>query len=310
MTKIDGNEIKWQQKDYGHADAKKAHPYYSDSLKSMQPEVSLANEKVDLKYSAKAVEEDRGTLGNFFAWIKGLIWGEDTTSDTPAGQTTKPDPIVRSAQKELHIFTEEMKKINHRIQELNEEYEQLMKTDPNKAESVLMKLLVMMIKSQLKNKELKSLYANEKIKGHQSNVTDILNQSKVNGDELADLNSRYKYAGYANVALTVLAGIGAVVGVVFAVATEGAGTPLAVMAINAVLNLAQGGGTLFKGVTEDALKAKEKEAYLLNAQKELAKEGISVSVNEIDQSFKEIASYWANLKDIADKQRQAQRIRI
>lgn len=309
MTKIGENKLDLLLNKYEVADIKKAHPYYSDSLKSMNESNGEA-QKIDLKCVSRAAnKKDEGAVANFFAWVKGFFWNSPSDIE-PVDSITKTESLTGAPQKELDIFTEEMKKINQRIQDLNDEYEQLIKTNPNAAESTLMKLLTLLVKSQLKNKELSALFANEKVKSNQSSLKGVLDQTKINNEELAALNDKYKWVNRVNGVFSVLAPITAGIGIVVSVSTLGGAIPIVIAAMGVITSLAQAGTTLFKGVTEDSLSAKQKESYLLNAQKELAKEGITVGVNEIDQAFKEIADYWANLKDIADKQRQAQRIRI
>lgn len=295
-------------------DAKKVvNPYYQDTLSSMQPELAKQDAVTNLDTKSKSPQNKSQWIA-FYDWIKGLFTKKEIALPS-SSQSSSTSTIEQVAKKNLNLYTEEMEEMNRRLRKMNEEYEDyLNKGDVNAAEAVLIRLLALMVKAQVKNKEIKTTLNYDQLQRYQKTVDETLEAKNEHGKENDSLRKQKKVLDVSTIVIGILSAIGLAASAVGAIAVSvlsggtlaiPSGLSVALAASKAVVAIAAGGNTLLKGWTEHSLSKNEKETYLLDTQRELAKEGISLTVKEIDQAYNEIANYWSVLKEIAEKHRSA-----
>lgn len=247
----------------------------------------------------------KSTLSNAINWVWSTLWGQ------PSGKTDTTKPMIPAPdyidETKRQSFIEDMLETQKRIEEISEDYQQMVKEDPQRAESLLMKLMLLIIKANLKAKEDQGLVKGKKIELYQDTKLDLEKTHAKISRELAAIDSRRQTVHKVHAVVSLV--VGAAVVITFAATTAGAALPttFTVMA-NTGLGTAKAGTILFQGFLDGKLEEKQKESFLVNAKQELAQEGINVGLDEIRRVMQDMNSLWSLLKDIANRQRESLRM--
>jgi|GEM_PF-3491237 len=315
---------------------------YLDNLKerlgfavNTTPEKSEAREKtinpvtpfqVDTIVSAKVASEEiqknssvRETLSSAVSWLWGLIYGQTPSSEQPTGRPILEAPTIQD-EKARQSFTKEISNMQKRILSLDDEYKELLNNkNPAGQEALLMKLLTMAIKNQLKLKEESGLLSTRKVESHKKDGQELNKDQKQIRDELSTINYKKDWAHTIDVAVGVTAGAlflatvaATAVAAVVAPVLGASVMPVVNMVLAAsagkvsiALGVAKSGSTLLKGYTTGVSDEKKKESYLVQAQQELAKEGVKVGFDEMKKALEDVSTMWSLLRETAERQMQA-----
>ena len=261
----------------------------------------------------------RETLSSAVSWLWGLIYGQTPSSEQPNGRPVLEAPTIQD-EKARQSCVKEISNMQKRILSLDDEYKELLNTNnPQNQEALLMKLLTMAIKNQLKLKEESGLLSTKKVESHKKDGQNLNKDHKAIREELETINYKKDRASTIDTAVGVTAGalflatIGATALVPFVAPIVGAS---AMPVINVVLAAASGkvgialgvaksGSVLLKGYTTGVSDEKKKESYLVQAQQELAKEGVKVGFDEMKKALQDVSAMWSLLRETADRQLQA-----
>ena len=207
--------------------------------------------------------------------------------------------------------------MQQQIQKLDEEYQELMDKGQD-ANHILIKVLALLIKNQLKLKEEQSDLALRKVTSHQKQVKESLEASDKIKAEQVSLSRTEKIAKVTASVLGVAAGIAVVTTL-----AVGAGSALLSCMTLGVMNVgAATTGTLgtygtaalsvARGVTgllSDYLTGKldetQKRSLLEQAKKELEQDHINANMSDIKLAVQEISTIWAMLKEVAERHGEA-----
>lgn len=247
----------------------------------------------------------KDTLNTAINWVWNTLWGKPSGKvDTSKPMIPAPEPID---ERNRQFFIDDMLQTQERIQELNEEYLQMMKENPLRAESLLVKLMLIILKANLKSKEDQGLVKGKQVELYQDSKLDIEKLHNKASKEASQVDSRRELVQRINTAFSIVLGISTVVSI--AMVTAGTALPATVTLItNTGLSTLKAGTTIFQGFLEGTLDEKKKESFLLNTKKELAQEGINVGLDEIRQVMQDMNNLWSLLKDLANRQREASRM--
>lgn len=247
----------------------------------------------------------KNTLSNAISWVWSTLWGQ------PSGKVDTTKPMIPAPEyvdeAKRQSFIDDMLETQQRVEEISEEYQQMVKEDPQRAESLLMKLMLLIIKANLKAKEEQGLIKGKKIELYQDTKLDLEKTHSKISTELAAIDSRRQTVHKVHAVVSVVVGVAVVI--TFAAATAGTALPATfTLLANTGLGTAKAGATIFQGFLDGKLEEKQKESFLLNTKQELAQEGINVGLEEIRRVMQDMNSLWSLLKDIANRQRESLRM--
>lgn len=283
------------------------NPFATDTLVS----ATIATDKTS------KVAGIRETLNSAVSWLCGLIYGQSSTLEQPNGRPILEAPKAQD-EKSRQNFVKEITEMQKRIIDLDEEYKELLNGSSQNQEALLMKLLTLAIKNQLNIQEQGGLSSLKKVHTHTSEKQGLNKSHQKIKDELATAENRALWAGRANTAATVVAGAlalallgSAVVAPVIAfvpgmglAAAQGLLTAGVVKA-QIVTALASAGTTVVSGALAGAAETAKKEDILVQAQKDLAQDGIKIGYNDLKKSFQDVSAMWALLRETAQRHNQA-----
>jgi len=191
------------------------------------------------------------------------------------------------------------------LEKYNDAYAQAMKEDNStKAGMILEKILVLLLKAQLKNKEEYGVLNVSRAKAFQDNKKIFAAEQQKINEESEGARKTSTRVGYANTAASVVAGVVTVSAAVLA-ATNPLTAGLIPFILTTSAGLAKGLTMLLDGYYQGKGNALQKRSYLNQAQKDLASQGVHATLKDIERSSQEISVMWSHLKDTIDREREA-----
>lgn len=295
---------------------KKLHNWwYADTVSSAS---SAPSAKLEPVASIERNEQKASTLQSVqenISWLWNMVWR------TSSGTNTRIDNLSISAQqvdeKTRKMFADQMVAMQQHIQKLDEEYQDLINKGQD-SEHVLIKVLALLIKNQLKLKEDQRSIAVTNVTSNRKRVKESLVASDKIQAENESLSKTQKIAKVAASVVGAAAGIAALVTLAVgasaallscatlgfvSLGTAAGGTLGAYGTIG--LNAAAATTGLLKDYLSGKLDESKKQSLLLQAKKELEQDQMTVSMDEIKASVQEIATVWAMLKEVAERQNEA-----
>lgn len=284
-------------------------PFATDSIVS----ATVATDKTS------KVASVRETLNSAVSWLCGLIYGQSSTIEQPNGRPILEAPKAQD-EKSRQSFVKEITEMQKRIIDLDEEYKELLNGSSQNQEALLMKLLTLAIKNQLNIKEQGGLSSAKKVHTHTGEKQDLNKSHQKIKDELATAENRALWAGRANTAATVVAGalalalMSSVVAAPFVAALVPGLTAAGLQAMiltggvakfGAASAIVNAGTTLASGYVSGAAEIAKKEDILVQAQKDLAQDGIKIGYDDLKKSFQDVSAIWALLRETAERHNQA-----
>lgn len=247
----------------------------------------------------------KSTISNAISWVWTTLWGQ------PSGKADLTKPMIPAPDyiddAKRQAFIDDMLETQKRVEEVSDEYQQMLKEDPQRAESLLMKLMLLIIKANLKAKEDQGLVKGKKVELYQDTKLDLDKAHAKISRDLAEIDSRRQTAYRVHAAVSVVIGVAIVI--TFAAATAGTSLPATFKLLaDTGLATAKAGTTIFKGFLDGKLEEKQKESFLANTKQELAQEGINITLDEIRRVLQDMNGLWSLLKDIANRQRESIRM--
>lgn len=252
-------------------------------------------------------------IGNFASWFFGCIFGKsDQAADKVddkidvnnqgIGNRPKLETPMQMDARFMQKLSNEMKKMNWRTRDVNEDGEDFLKhAKTNDSEVYFYLLLISCMLKQKESRESSGVLLKD----------DILRKAAENKEmqkayikKLESMGTRSFISGilgWVNIGLTACwAGIG-----VAAVATGGIGAVLAVAA--PVLALAQGATLLGEGVLKYQNSKQEGEITELKYLRQDNHEKMQSGLDKMQVSQEHVAGYFRNLRQVTDNQRSAAR---
>lgn len=280
-------------------------PFMTDSIVSASPaKLEIKTDAIQNDVEMKKAPSFWEKASSYLSYAWSAIFG---SNETVSQVNTKSQSEVKAAQidqKARHKFNKELIDMQDRIAEISDQYNELLKDNPQNREVLLMKLLVLAIRNQLNIKEDLGALHLQKIERERKESLGLHDEHKKIMEELG------KLTGTCKVYDTVEKAVKVVAGVLFCVALGVQIKGLDNNALNSYLGaigqlttLAKSGTTLLQAYTTGKSEDKQKELFLLNARKDISQERITEEFEKLGQTTSEISSIWRLLREIAEKQR-------
>jgi hypothetical protein len=258
------------------------------------------------------------SLSNAVNWLWGLIYGPTPNSDQSNGRPILEVPNIQDERARKN-FVKEITDMQKRMTDLEDEYREFLKADPQNNEALLIKLLTLAVKKQLQLKEEIGLLSTKKVQTHHKNVQALNKNQMQIKDELSQANNRNEWATTANnvvlggvavVAVgTILLAAGAALSAPFIPGMTAAAVLQTVFAgstatAGKMLGVAKAGTTGFKNWTQNAADGKEKETYRVGNELDNESEKIKLETKMIEKTFKDVFEMWSLLRESAERQKE------
>lgn len=302
------------------------HPFAKDSIAS----ASISESKKRHTLEEQTENENSTGWGSYLKerfkstvnWLYSFVYTPEVTIES-SKESGKVESIAKAQSnryaKAREQFVEEMMKLHSQIA-TDDEFKELLKDgNPQSRETLLMKLFIQGIKNQIVQREDEGLLATVKIQGYQERTANLRKTENQIKDRLEALNQRQYVASLLETASMAAAGAVAVATIAVAgtaVAT-GAGVFLTTSQIvqgvfaystlktGAVLGVAQSATTFFSGYTKAKTNEEIQESTLVDAQKDLAKEGMNIEADLLKKGFQDTIQMYAMLREQAEQQKDA-----
>ncbi len=271
------------------------HPFATDSLAPasiVDNEIKQQTDAVNHKNNPGLFERMTSSLSSLW----GYIFGDKINNEQVSQRVNSDVAITKQETKARQHFNKEVAEMYERILQINDQFGELLKDPSQNREALLLKVLITAVKNEIKIQQNQGGFQLHKLEDYKKETHALNNNQKKIEEELATLTKQSDFAGKIDKAMTVVAAV-----VAFAAIGKLPGDfHKYIPSFTTMTTLAKGGTTLLQGYTKGESEEKTKEAYLLNAEKELAKAGVDESGEKLHRTMQEISSIWSILKEIAE----------
>jgi hypothetical protein len=273
--------------------------HFIDSLSVSESEVSTHDSMLSQGVS-QGLNRVSSFFSNAFDGLTGML-GLGQTAATQSGipQLPPADPIP---SEHVKAIIADINLVNNRFAALHQEFEELKKVDPTKADGLAFLLLIELLKNQ------KNQYQNEAIPEASRRVdvsqADARRAQKLHSEANENLANSTTYSGWidnVDLALNTLASVGTVGGLIAAPLTGGTSLGGAKAIVDMTVMAGKVITTGTKAVVEHKLKGHQANTFKLQNKRDLIDLQMTVALEDIKQIVSSIEKIASMMRDVIRK---------